>query len=69
MNRTQRDLSVIVPVYNEVEVIDAFYNMLTEIISRMAISYEVLFVDDGSDVRRLILNFSITFSGCFPLTL
>jgi len=49
MNGTQCDLSVVIPVYNEVEVIDGFYSTLTEVISRMGISYEVLFVDDGSD--------------------
>lgn len=49
MDSTRCDLSIVVPVYNEVEVIDAFYNMLTEVISNMGISYEVLFVDDGSD--------------------
>jgi glycosyltransferase involved in cell wall biosynthesis len=49
MNETQCDLSVVVPIYNEVEGIDIFYKILTSVVSTMGISYEVLFVDDGSD--------------------
>lgn len=48
MNETQCDLSVVVPIYNEVENIDIFYKMLTDVVSKLGISYEVIFVDDGS---------------------
>jgi glycosyltransferase involved in cell wall biosynthesis len=49
MKKRQCDLSVVVPVYNEVEVFDLFYKALTEVVSQMGISYEVIFVDDGSN--------------------
>jgi polyisoprenyl-phosphate glycosyltransferase len=42
-------LSVVVPVYNEVEVLVAFYERLTRALERMGDSYEVVFVNDGSD--------------------
>jgi glycosyltransferase involved in cell wall biosynthesis len=48
MKQLHCDLSVVVPVYNEVEVLDLFYQVLTEVICQMSISYEVILVDDGS---------------------
>ncbi len=42
------DLSIVIPVYNEIDVIELFYKELAEVISTMGIRYEVLFVDDGS---------------------
>ncbi|MFC1809763.1 glycosyltransferase family 2 protein [Candidatus Omnitrophota bacterium] len=42
------ELSVIVPVYDEADVIDDFCVALTKVLSGMNVSYEVIFVDDGS---------------------
>lgn len=41
-------LSVIVPVFNEEEVIDESYRRLTEIAKNIKESYEIIFVNDGS---------------------
>jgi len=35
-------------MYNEFEVIDLFYQRVTDVVSQMGIRYELLFVDDGS---------------------
>lgn len=42
------DISVIVPVYNEVENVTPLCNRLQESLSRLDRSYEVILVDDGS---------------------
>jgi len=42
------ELSVILPVYDEAEVIHLVYRRLKAVISLMGISHELLFVDDGS---------------------
>ena len=41
-------LSAIVLVYNEVESIDALHDELTGVLSGLDVSYEVLYIDDGS---------------------
>lgn len=49
-------LSVVVPVFNECEVIEATYGELRATLDRLKESYEILFVDDGSrDGSRDIL--------------
>lgn len=42
------DLSIIVPVYDEIEVIDLFYQELKKVISQIRVTYEIIFIDDGS---------------------
>ncbi len=42
------DLSVVIPVYNEEENIESLYKELKEVLESMGISYEIIFVDDGS---------------------
>ncbi|MEX0828095.1 MAG: glycosyltransferase, partial [Haliea sp.] len=42
------DLSIIVPLYNEEESIDALYQAVTHAVSPLGLSYELIFVDDGS---------------------
>lgn len=44
-------LSVVIPVYNEQEVINKFYDKLKEI--TLNISYELIFIDDGSTDNTL----------------
>ena len=41
-------LSVVVPLYNEQEVIDETYKRLTETLDSTGESWEVIFVNDGS---------------------
>lgn len=48
MNR-QRLLSIVVPVFNEIEVLDAFYARIKKVVDSLdSLSYEIIFVDDGS---------------------
>ena len=42
------DISVILPVYNEVENIDPLQLELRSVLDRLARSYEIIYVDDGS---------------------
>ncbi|MGC8777686.1 MAG: glycosyltransferase family 2 protein, partial [Candidatus Caldatribacteriaceae bacterium] len=50
-------LSVVVPVFNEEEVLPETYRRLTVIMEGMGKSYELLFVNDGSvDRSRIILE-------------
>jgi glycosyltransferase involved in cell wall biosynthesis len=42
------DLSIVIPVYNEVENIPSLCDRLNEVLPKLGRSYEVLLVDDGS---------------------
>ena len=42
------DLSVIIPVYNEADNIRLLYDRLTGVLEGMGVTYELLFVNDGS---------------------
>jgi len=45
----QKLISVVIPAYNEIDVIDACYSRLTEVMSSLdSYDYELVFVDDGS---------------------
>ena len=48
LSMLQKDLSIIVPLYNEEENIDPLFSAITEALSETGLDYEVLFVDDGS---------------------
>jgi glycosyltransferase involved in cell wall biosynthesis len=41
-------LSVVVPAYNEIEVIDEFQHRLVAVMDGLGLSWEVVYVDDGS---------------------
>lgn len=41
-------LSVVVPCYNEEKMVPLFYNAVTEVLESMPLSYELIFVNDGS---------------------
>lgn len=45
---TQPDLSVVVPIYNEVESLPALLDAISSAIASNALSYEIICVDDGS---------------------
>lgn len=42
-------ISIIVPCYNEQEVLTVFYNELTETLNAMDCAYELILINDGSD--------------------
>ncbi len=42
------DLSVVIPVYNEAENLEALHERLHAVLPRLGLSYEILFIDDGS---------------------
>jgi glycosyltransferase involved in cell wall biosynthesis len=44
-------LSVVVPVYNEEQNLDAFYDELKSVLTDAALNHEIIFVDDGSKDR------------------
>lgn len=46
-------ISVVVPVYNEEESLEAFYQRLKPVLSQLSKSHEIVFVDDGSRDRSL----------------
>ncbi|MDD4254480.1 MAG: glycosyltransferase family 2 protein [Methanofollis sp.] len=45
------DLSVVIPAYNEEENVVPLYNELHEVLPALGMTYEILFVDDGSTDR------------------
>lgn len=49
------ELSVIIPVFNEEKNISLLHQRLTEVIKKITIDYELLFVNDGSRDNTLIL--------------
>jgi glycosyltransferase involved in cell wall biosynthesis len=44
----QLTLSIIIPVYNEQNNLIPLYNEIKEVLGKMSLSYEIIFVDDGS---------------------
>ena len=47
-NESEPLLSVVIPVYNEVENLHALYSALTKTLENASISFELILVDDGS---------------------
>lgn len=48
-------LSLIVPCYNEEEVLPLFHQEVTAVLQQIAMEYELIFIDDGSSDRTLSL--------------
>jgi len=48
MTHLPYQLSIVVPVYNESDMIEAFHRKVTEVMTAMSLAYEIVFVDDGS---------------------
>lgn len=42
------DLSIVVPIYNEEECVTLLYASLKEVCDRLDLTYEIIFIDDGS---------------------
>ena len=50
-------LSIVLPVYNEQEVLPALFRVLPEVLQKIDCDYELIFIDDGSrDATREILD-------------
>lgn len=67
-----RTLSVVVPVYNETEVIGAFYERMTAVARSLPFAdYEIIFVDDGSadDTWAKVREYAAQDSSIRPLKL
>ncbi|HPH17062.1 MAG TPA: glycosyltransferase, partial [Bacteroidales bacterium] len=76
------ELSIIVPIYNEAPIISELYNRVTQSVSGITKSYEILFVNDGSkdssiqelkkiattDSHVLYINFSRNFGHQIAVT-
>ena len=43
------DLSIVIPAFNEVQSISQLYSLITDKLSKKPLSYEVIFIDDGSN--------------------
>ncbi len=54
------DCSIVVPLYNEAQVVEELYNRLTDVMKETKLSYELVFVDDGSSDDTLDILKSIT---------
>lgn len=49
-------LSLVVPVYNEQEVINEFHRRVTNVLNKLAVDYEIIYINDGSrDYSRELL--------------
>jgi glycosyltransferase involved in cell wall biosynthesis len=46
--KTGKLLSIVVPCYNEQEVIPLFYAEVIEVLNKLPLNFELLFIDDGS---------------------
>jgi glycosyltransferase involved in cell wall biosynthesis len=45
---TQADLSIIIPLLNEVDNLQPLHQQLTDVLTRLGQAYEIIFIDDGS---------------------
>lgn len=50
-----KDLSIIIPVYNEEDNIQILYNRLTKVVQGLGLSYEFIFINDGSKDQTIYL--------------
>ena len=49
------DISVVIPTYNEEANVDKLYQRLSEVMQQLSVSYELVFVNDGSRDRTIAL--------------
>ncbi|RZK92674.1 MAG: glycosyltransferase, partial [Hymenobacter sp.] len=49
------DLSIVVPLYNEEANVEALYQRLKAVVDAMGVSYQFVFINDGSRDRTLAL--------------
>lgn len=55
-----KDISVIVPIYNEEAIIDELYDRLQKSVSAISENYELIFVNDGSKDASLLKLIKLT---------
>lgn len=48
VDENERELSVVIPVYNEGENLNSLYNQLKSVLESLGKTYEIILVDDGS---------------------
>lgn len=48
MDENERELSVVIPVYNEGENLNSLYSQLKSVLENLGKAYEIILVDDGS---------------------
>jgi dolichol-phosphate mannosyltransferase len=51
MNRDDRKISIVAPVFNEEDIVKEFYIQMKKLLERSGVNYEIVFVDDGSTDR------------------
>jgi len=42
------ELSIIIPLYNEIEVLEICHKRVTDVLNKLNLEYEILYIDDGS---------------------
>lgn len=55
-----KDISVIIPIYNEEAIIDELYDRLRKAVSTISENYELIFVNDGSKDASLLKLLQLT---------
>lgn len=53
-SKSKIDISVIIPIYNEQQIISELYNRLQKTVSQISENYELIFVNDGSKDHSLL---------------
>jgi len=59
-NKKEIDISVIIPVYNEQQIINELYTRLQKTVSKISENYELIFVNDGSKDHSLLELLKLT---------
>lgn len=81
-NKSNIDISVIIPIYNEEKIIPELYQRIQQTVSKISQNYELIFVNDGSkdnslaqlimlshaDPRAFFINFSRNFGHQIAVT-
>jgi glycosyltransferase involved in cell wall biosynthesis len=59
--RTEPNISIVVPVYNEEENLGVLYPRITSVLESIGVGYEIIFVDDGSsdNTSKLLNSFAV----------
>jgi len=47
--RDKTELSIVIPVYNEEKNLKILYKELEEVLKNLGKTYEIIFIDDGSE--------------------
>ena len=47
-NKCSLDLTILIPLFNEEESLPELHEWISRVVSKMGVSYEILFINDGS---------------------